>query len=174
MVNVENCQFLKRNCNFLLVLWVKWKQTVYFITVLYFTAFYSFFLPFFCPLNSSMTSFLSEILLPFSILNDLKSRAWCAINCTNQIWRFGQPNSSHIYLVVQIACTCLFIWLRDCLQITFVTLNGLCPLSKNPPPPLNLTDNIKMDVVYQTKSNEKCMPFLHYISSFEGTTFKIL
>ena len=125
-------------------------------------------------LNSSMTSFLSDILLPFSILNDLKSRAWCAINCTNQIWRFGQPNSSHIYLVVQIACTCLFIWLRDCLQITFVTLNGLCPLSKNPPPPLNLTDNIKMDVVHQTKSNEKCMPFLHYISSFEGTTFKIL
>ena len=85
-------------------------------------------------LNSSMTSFLSDILLPFSILNDLKSRAWCAINCTNQIWRFGHPNSSHIYLVVQIACTCLFIWLRDCLQITFVTLNGLCPLSKNPPP----------------------------------------
>ena len=89
-------------------------------------------------LNSSMTSFLSEILLPFSILNDLKSRAWCAINCTNQIWRFGQPNSSHIYLVVQIACTCLFIWLRDCLQKTFVTLNGLCPLSKNPPPPSKL------------------------------------
>ena len=86
-------------------------------------------------LNSSMTSFLSEILLPFSILNDLKSRASCAINCTNQIWWFGQPNSSHIYLVVEIVCTCLFIWLRDCLQITFLMLHGLCPLNKNPAPP---------------------------------------
>ena len=117
-------------------------------------------------LNSSMTSFLSEILLPFSILNDLKSRAWCAINCTNQIWRFGQPNSSHIYLVVQIACTCLFIWLRDCLQITFVTLNGLCPLSKKnphpfPPPPVL---NGQYQNGYQPKSNVKFMPLLYWQS----------
>ena len=33
--------------------------------------------------------------------------------------------------------------LRECRQITFVTLNGFCPL--NPPTPLFLTDNIKMD-----------------------------
>ena len=35
--------------------------------------------------------------------------------------------------------------LKDCRQITFVTLNGFCPLSKSPSTPLLLTDNIKMD-----------------------------
>ena len=35
--------------------------------------------------------------------------------------------------------------LRDCRQITFVTLNGFCPLSKKNPTPLFLADNIKMD-----------------------------
>ena len=32
---------------------------------------------------------------------------------------------------------------RDCQQITFVTLNGFCPLNKKDPSPLFLTDNIK-------------------------------
>ena len=43
--------------------------------------------------------------------------------------------------------------LRDCRQITFVTLNRFCLLS-NPPtthPPLFLTENITRWIVYQTK-----------------------
>ena len=39
---------------------------------------------------------------------------------------------------------------RDCQQITFVTLNGFCPLrkkKKKKPSPLFLTDNIKMDKI---------------------------
>ena len=35
--------------------------------------------------------------------------------------------------------------LRDCRQMAFVMLNKFCPLSKTPPPPLLLTDNIKMN-----------------------------
>ena len=35
--------------------------------------------------------------------------------------------------------------IRDCQQITFVTLNRLCPLNQKQPPPLFLTENIKMD-----------------------------
>ena len=76
----------------------------------------------------------------------------------------------------------LLFYFRDCHRI--VTLNGFCPLS-NPPPPLFLTDNIKINsipnqecqraqlfnILDQTKSNEKYMPFLHYISSFQGTSY---
>ena len=47
VVNVENCNFLKVNCGFLLVIWVKWKQSVRSITLLYSSTFYSLFLPFF-------------------------------------------------------------------------------------------------------------------------------
>ena len=47
VVNVENCNFLKVNCRFLLVIWVKWKQSVCSITLLYSSTFYSLFLPFF-------------------------------------------------------------------------------------------------------------------------------
>ena len=41
------CQFLKENCEFLSVIWVKWEQSVCSITLLYFSTFYSLFLPFF-------------------------------------------------------------------------------------------------------------------------------
>ena len=44
----------------------------------------------------------------------------------------------------------------------------------NPPTPQFLMENIKKDIEYQLKSNEKCMPFLHYISIFEGTSYKNL
>ena len=47
MVTVENCNFLKVNCRFLLVISVKLKQSVCFITLLYSITFYSLFLPFF-------------------------------------------------------------------------------------------------------------------------------
>ena len=47
VVNVENCNFLKVNCRFLLVIWVKWKQSVCSITLLYSSTFYSLFLSFF-------------------------------------------------------------------------------------------------------------------------------
>ena len=47
MVNVENCNFLKVNCAFLLVIWMKWKQSLYSITLLYSSTFYSLSLPFF-------------------------------------------------------------------------------------------------------------------------------
>ena len=60
MVNVENCIFLKVNCGFLLVIWVKWKQSVCSIILIYFIAFYSLFIPFLLwrYLNSSTTNFL--------------------------------------------------------------------------------------------------------------------
>ena len=47
MVNVENRQFLRENCKFLLVIWIKWKWPVCSITLLYSRTFYSLFLPFF-------------------------------------------------------------------------------------------------------------------------------
>ena len=47
MVNVENHLFLKEDCKFLPVIWVKWKQSVCSITLLYSSTFYSLFLWFF-------------------------------------------------------------------------------------------------------------------------------
>ena len=47
VVNVENANFLKANCEFLSVIWVKWKQSVCCIILLYSSTFYSLFLPFF-------------------------------------------------------------------------------------------------------------------------------
>ena len=59
---------------------------------------------------------------------------------------------------------------RDCWQITSVTLNGFCSLISNPPsPPVFLTDKIKMDGI-PTKSNEKYKHFLNCIWSFESTS----
>ena len=40
-------QLLKVNCKFLSVIWVKWKQPVCFIILIYSSTFYSLFLPFF-------------------------------------------------------------------------------------------------------------------------------
>ena len=47
MVNVENYNFLKVNCWFLLVISVKWKQSLCSITLLCSSTFYGLFLPFF-------------------------------------------------------------------------------------------------------------------------------
>ena len=57
MVNVENCQFLKGNCKFFSVIWMKWKQSVCSISLpclilVLFTAFFYHFL-FWRYLNSS-------------------------------------------------------------------------------------------------------------------------
>ena len=53
------------------------------------------------------------------------------------------------------------ITVRNHQYITFVTLNNrFCPL---------IAGNIKL-VEYQTKSNDKYMPFLHCISAFKGIT----
>ena len=74
MVNVGNCNFLKVNCRFLLVIWVK--QSVYSVIIFYSSTFYSLFLSFFVLeiLTSSKTRFLSEVLLPFPNSYDLNSR----------------------------------------------------------------------------------------------------
>ena len=57
--------------------------------------------------------------------------------------------------------------LRDCWQITFITLNGFCSLSKKSP---TLTpcswQTLSWWLEYQPKSNEKYIPFLHCISTF--------
>ena len=75
VVNVENPEVLKRNCKFLLVIWVKWKQSGCFITslilILFTPCFYNFLFRRY--LNSNMTSFSSDILLPFPNSNDLNS-----------------------------------------------------------------------------------------------------
>ena len=41
---------------------------------------------------------------------------------------------------------------RDCQQISFVTLNRFCQLSKKKPHPLFLTDKIKMDGISKLKN----------------------
>ena len=45
--NVENHQFLKEDCEFLSVIWVKWKWSICCVTLLYSSTFCSLFLPFF-------------------------------------------------------------------------------------------------------------------------------
>ena len=47
--------------------------------------------------------------------------------------------------------------LRDCQQMTFVTLNGFCPLNKPPPPRFYPT--IPRWMQYQPKLNENTHPF---------------
>ena len=59
---------------------------------------------------------------------------------------------------------------RDHHQISFFTLNIF---SSKKAIPLFLTDNIKMDGI-PTKIKYKYIPFLHCISSFEGTPCKNL
>ena len=54
-------------------------------------------------------------------------------------------NSSDYFM---LSCPIETFALRDCQQLTFVTLNRFCPLSKPPTPhPLSLMDNIKMDKI---------------------------
>ena len=66
------------------------------------------------------------------------------------------------------------IIVRDCQQITFVMLNGFCQLSESPPPyPCSLRTMAKW-IEYQPKLNERYIPFLQCISSFEGTSYKNL
>ena len=45
-INIENHNFLQVNCRFLLVIWAKWKQSVYSV-ILYSSTLYSLSLPFF-------------------------------------------------------------------------------------------------------------------------------
>ena len=58
--------------------------------------------------------------------------------------------------------------------MTFVLLNEFClltpPPPPPPPPPLLLMDNIKIDGM-PTKPKKKLMPFLHCISTLEGTLY---
>ena len=71
-----------------------------------------------------------------------------------------------------------YLIVGDCQQIIFVILNRFCLLSNptpHPPTPsVFSTDNIKMDRIPKPKSDEKHIPFLHCISSFEGTSYKNL
>ena len=66
-------QFLKGNCKFFSVIWVKWKQSVCSIILVYSSTCFCHFL-FWRYLNSSMKSFLLDILLSFPNSNDLNSR----------------------------------------------------------------------------------------------------
>ena len=50
-------------------------------------------------------------------------------------------------------------------------VNRFCPLSKKIQPPM-LKGQYSKWIEYKPKSNEKCMPFLHCISSFEGSSYK--
>ena len=73
MVNVGNRQFLKEDCEFLSVIWVKWEQSICSITS---STFYILFLPcFFLEIfKFKYDKFSSDILLPFPNPNDLNSR----------------------------------------------------------------------------------------------------
>ena len=70
-----------------------------------------------------------------------------------------------------------FTGVRDCRQITFVMLSRFCSLSKKSPPPLFLTDTIKMDGIL-TKINWKIHHFTLYlkfwIQNFRGTSYNNL
>ena len=48
------------------------------------------------------------------------------------------------------------------------------PIKCKNPISLFLTDDIELDGIYQAKLNEKYMPVLQDISSFEGTSYKKL
>ena len=63
--------------------------------------------------------------------------------------------------------------IKDCRQITFVTLNRFCPLSKRRHPICSWR-TISKWMEYLLKSNRKYIPFLHCISSFDGTSYKNL
>ena len=55
-------------------------------------------------------------------------------------------NYTPAYILFQVLKQSLILKVRDCRQITFVTLKRFSPLSKPPcPHPLFLTNNIKMD-----------------------------
>ena len=64
-------------------------------------------------------------------------------------WRFLVPCSKHIYdtKYFDYVNVSTEYTIRDCRQITFVTNNGFCPLSKPSSPHLflTITENIKMD-----------------------------
>ena len=62
------------------------------------------------------------------------------------------------------------IKIRDCQHIKFITLNRFCLLSAKVPTTLFLKDTMKLDEIYQAKLNEKYMPVLQGISSFEGAS----
>ena len=62
------------------------------------------------------------------------------------------------------------MFFRDCRQITFITLNRFCPLSKKNHPPLL---NGQYQDGWNTNQNQmKNTLFLHCISSFGGTSSK--
>ena len=77
VVNVENHNFLKVNCRFLLVIWVKWKQSVCSIILLYSSTSYSLLLPFFVLeiFKFNYGKFFIRHSASFPNLNDLNSRA---------------------------------------------------------------------------------------------------
>ena len=62
------------------------------------------------------------------------------------------------------------IKIRDCQQITLITLNTFCLLSEKAPITLFIKDNIKLDEICEAKLNEKYMSVLQGISSFERTS----
>ena len=95
MVNIENCNFLKVNWFFFLVIWVKWKQSVCSI-ILYSSTFYSLFLPFLalkiCKFKYIyLASFLSNVLLPFPNSSDLN-------NCGSIVYYLFATISYHIII----------------------------------------------------------------------------
>ena len=58
--------------------------------------------------------------------------------------------------------------------LTFVMLNRFCSLSKKKSTPPVLKQTMSRWMECQPKTDEKCTTFLHYISSFEGTSYKNL
>ena len=70
-----------------------------------------------------------------------------------------------------------YLYLRDHQQITFVTLNKFVLFNKTPHSPVrdrqnHVIWNTNHWMGYQPKSYKNSMPFLHCISSFEGSFFK--
>ena len=76
---------------------------------------------------------------------------------------------------------CMMLNIKMDIECVYLHLLNLCWVAvlvkqsgfvKKTPHPLFLMDNIKMDRI-PTKLNEKYIPFLHFISSFEFTSYKI-
>ena len=82
-------------------------------------------------------------------------------------WKTGENNflgRGHESNRILSTSLLIAIWLRDCRQITFGTLNRFCLFSKTPPPPhpLFLTDNITMDRM-PTKIKWKVHTFFYIV-----------
>ena len=103
---------------------------------------------------------LINVFYMYMVRQNLSKNSLMTISCSPL--RTSLVTSATLLLRHKIFWLCQFsteYTIRNCRQITFVTINRFFLLRW---------------MEYQPKTNEKCTPFLHCISSFEGTSYKNL